>query len=74
MEIPIIIFLYLYLMMVTFFILFSIFLVYHALRFGTATITNLFTMGLFLAVAAGILISSYAYISGVDWELVIKLF
>lgn len=74
MQIPVIIFLYLYLMMMTLFILFSIFLVYHALRFGTATIVNLFTMGLYLAVAAGILISSYIYINGVDWGLMIKLF
>jgi len=74
MQIPIIIFLYLYLMMVTLFILFSAFLVYHALRFGTASIVNVLIIGLYLAVSAGILMSSYIYIVGINWDLVIKLF
>ncbi len=74
MQIPIVIFLYLYLIMITFFVLFSAFLIYHALRFGTASLINILTIGLYLAGAAIILMSSYIYIAGIDWDLVIKLF
>jgi hypothetical protein len=68
MQIPIIIFLLLYLMMVTFFILFSIFLLYHALRFGVATKTNMLTIVIYLAVSVTFLISSYIYIVQVNWS------
>ena len=74
MQIPILIFLYLYLMMVTIFIIFSIFLLYHAFRFGTSTLTNLIIMLIYLAGASIFLIGSYAYLNQVDWSQAIILF
>jgi len=70
MAIPIIIFLLLYLMMVTFFILFSIFLLYHAV----ATMANMTTMIIYLAVSAGLLFFSYIYIARIDWSLKLIIF
>jgi hypothetical protein len=74
MQIPIIILLLLYLMMVTLFVLFSISLVYHALRFGTASLVNLLTLGIYLAGAVFILINSYLYLINVDWSGIIIIF
>ena len=74
MAIPIIIFLLLYLMMVTFFILFSIFLLYHAVRFGVANMANMTTMIIYLAVSAGLLFFSYIYIARIDWSLKLIIF
>ena len=74
MQIPIIIFLLLYLMVVTLFVLFSSFLVYHALRFGTASLVNLLTLGLYLAGAVFILINSYLYLIEIDWTSALIIF
>jgi len=74
MKIPILFFLYLYLMLLSIFVVFSFFLVYHAWRFGVATKTNIFTILLYLAGSSIILILSYLYIIGVDWQQVLVLF
>ncbi len=74
MQIPLVVFLLLYLMLVTLFVLFSSFLVYHALRFGTAFFLNLFTLVLYLLGAFLLLANSYGYLAGIDWAGVIKLF
>ena len=74
MEIPIVVFLLIYLMMVTFFVLFSIFLLYHAFRFGVANMVNMATIGIYLVVATGLLITSYVYIARVDWSLSLVIF
>ncbi len=74
MQIPIIIFLLLYLMVATLFVLFSGFLVYHALRFGTASLVNLLTLGIYLAGAVFILVNSYLYIIGIDWSRALVIF
>ncbi len=74
MQIPLVVFLLLYLMLVTLFVLFSSFLVYHALRFGTASFLNLFTLALYLLGAFLLLANSYSYLAGIDWASVIKLF
>jgi len=52
----------------------TIFLVYHALRFGVATLSNVLTLGAYLAGSAFILIASYSYISTIDWSMAINLF
>jgi hypothetical protein len=68
-----VIFLILYLILVTFFVIFSMFLVYHAVRFGVATMTNVLTIFLYLAVALAILLISYDYIGTIDWTMAIQL-
>jgi len=74
MEFPLIIFLIVYLVMVTLFVVFSVFLVYHALRFGVATGANVFTLLLYLAVSTGILLWSLGYVAGIDWSSSIVVF
>ena len=74
MQISISILLVFYLIMTLFFLVFSLFLVYHALRFGVASLTNVLTLGTYLAVSALILGGSYLYILSVDWSQAIKLF
>ncbi len=74
MQIPVVVFLLLYLMVVTLFVLFSGFLVYHALRFGTASLVNLLTLGIYLVGTLFILINSYLYLIEVDWHGVLIIF
>lgn len=74
MEIPLNILLIAYFIMVTLFVIFSVFLVYHALRFGVATRANVFTLLIYLAVSFLMLFGSYIYIAGIDWGQAVKLF
>ncbi len=68
MQIPIIIFLVLYLLVVTLFIVFSIFLVYHALRFGVASRANVVSLAVYLAGVSFLLVLGVIYIWQVDWS------
>ena len=74
MQIPITIFLLLYLMMVTFFVLFSIFLLYHAVRFGVASRANMVSITVYLIFTFGLLLVSYFYILKVDWSQSLTIF
>jgi len=74
MQFPIIAILIIYFILLLFFILFSGFLVYHSLRFGVANLVNIFTLGLYLAVSAFILGSSYLYIISIDWSQKVPIF
>lgn len=53
--------------------LFSLFLVYHALRFGVATISNVLVMIIYIVVSAVILVSAYSFIVSVDWMQTIQI-
>ncbi|NMC51404.1 hypothetical protein GYA54_01595 [Candidatus Kuenenbacteria bacterium] len=73
MGIPLFIILILYLLLAACFVLFSLFLVYHALRFGVATISNVLVMIIYIVVSAVILVSAYSFIVSVDWMQTIQI-
>ncbi|OGG89926.1 hypothetical protein A3E04_03915 [Candidatus Kuenenbacteria bacterium RIFCSPHIGHO2_12_FULL_42_14] len=74
MQIPIFIILILYLIAAGFFAVFSLFLVYHALKFGVASVMNVAALFIYVLVAMAIIISSYFYIITVDWSQQIIIF
>ena len=73
MEIPIFIILIVFLLLVACFVLFSIFLLYHAVRFGVASWANVLSLIVYIAVAILILMGSYSYVASVDWSQTIKI-
>lgn len=74
MEIPLSIILYAYLALATLFVFFSLFLIYHALKFGTATALNSYTILIYLAVATAIMLAAYFYIARIDWQAYVVIF
>ncbi len=73
MEIPIFIFLILFLLLAACFALFSLFLLYHAVKFGVASWANILSLMVYIAVAILILMGAYTYIAAVDWSQTIKI-
>jgi hypothetical protein len=73
MSIPIVIFLGLYLLIVLFFLVFSFFNIFHAQRYGLATVTNQTTLWLYVVVSLTVLLMSLIYIGQIDWSQVIEL-
>lgn len=74
MQIPIFIILILYLIMAGVFVVFSLFLVYHALKFGVASVINVAALFIYVLVAMAIIISSYFYVTTIDWSQQIIIF
>ena len=68
MVVPIVFFLVLYLLAVGFFLIGSLFVIYHAIRFGQASRVNTITMSLYLIVAVFIIGLSLWYASAIDWS------
>ena len=62
------IFLYLYLLLVFIFIIFTLFNLYHAWRFGSWSSVNFFVIFLYLLILAIIIFMSYNFINRVDWN------
>jgi len=73
MEIPTFIFLIAFLLLAACFAIFSLFLLYHAIRFGVASWVNVFTIIIYMAGAALIFLAAYRYIASVDWNQAIKI-
>lgn len=73
MEIPIFIILIIFLLLAACFVLFSIFLLYHAVRFGVASWANILSLLVYVLVTVLILMASYSYITSVDWSQTIKI-
>ncbi len=73
MTIPITIFLYIYLILILAWLIFSFFNIFHALKFGLATRTNKYTLAAYIIISLSILLGSLFYISTVDWTMKIEL-
>lgn len=67
MGIPIIFFYYLYLVFVAVYLFFTFFNVYHLVRFGFVSFSNIILIIFYLAVSTLILMISWQYISQVNW-------
>ena len=73
LEIPLIILLAIYLILVLVSLFFTFFNVYHLARFGFLTISNVVAIAFYVGVSATILLVSWGYISQVDWQQSISL-
>ena len=67
--ITIAIFYYFYLAVVLFFMIYSLFNIYHLIRFGFFSLTNILVMILYIIVAALLLIYSFELLLQVDWSM-----
>lgn len=68
MVINLSIFYYLYLIVVFIFLLFSVFNLYHLLRFGFASIGNIFVIFAYILIAVMLLSTSFELLSLIDWH------
>ena len=66
--ISLIIFYYLYLLMVFVFLLYSLFNLYHLLRFGFASLTNILVILIYIIVSCLLLIFSFSLLLSIDWS------
>ena len=67
--ITIAIFYYFYLAVVLFFIVYSLFNIYHLIRFGFFSLTNIAVMILYIIVAAILIMYSFELLMQVDWNI-----
>jgi len=68
MGIPLVYFFILYLIVIGIFIIGSVFVVYHALRFGQASTLNKTTMTLYIVISVLLIGLSFLSLSLVDWS------
>lgn len=74
MTIPLIGFLFLYLLFVFIWLIFSIIALYHIIRYGQINFTTFLTTFIYPAVSVIILYLSYQYLSQIDWSVSFNLF
>ena len=63
----IILFLYIFIAVVGVFVLYSIFNIYHLVRFGFATATNMAIITVYIALSTAYLMAAFAILSTIDW-------
>ena len=68
MVISLAIFYYLYLVILGIFVLYSLFNIYHLLRFGFLTITNILVIIIYLAAASWLVVFSLSVLMTIDWS------
>ncbi|MBI2459566.1 MAG: hypothetical protein HYV53_03385 [Parcubacteria group bacterium] len=74
MTIPLIGFLFLYLLFVFVWLIFSLIALYHMIKYGQMNFTTFFTSFAYLAGSALILFLSYGYLSQIDWNVGLTIF
>lgn len=74
MTIPLIAFLYLYLLFVFVWLIFSLIALYHILRYGQINFTTFLAAFVYAAAAAVMLNLSYRQLSQIDWSLGLAVF
>ena len=71
--IPISIFYFIYLAFVGVFLLFTLFNVYHLVRFGFLSIANISIIVFYIGISIMMLLVSWYYIGQIDWQQVIPI-
>lgn len=71
--IPISIFYFIYLAFVGVFLLFTLFNVYHLVRFGFLSIANISIIVFYIGMSIMMLLVSWYYIGQIDWQQVIPI-
>jgi len=74
MSIPLITFLFFYLLFVFVWLIFSLVALYHIIRYGQINFVSFIVTFIYLAVAAVILNLSYQYLSQIDWSASLTVF
>jgi len=74
MTIPIIAFLYFYLLFIAVWLIFSLIALYHMIKFGQINFTSFLTTFIYLAGSAVIVFLSYQYLSRIDWSVGLSIF
>ena len=74
MTIPLIGFLFLYLLFVFVWLIFSLVALYHMMKYGQINFITFITTFAYLAGAAMILFFSYEYLSQIDWSVGLTIF
>jgi hypothetical protein len=68
MTIPVVAFLYLYLLFVLVWLIFSLIALYHMIKYGQIGLVSILAVLVYLAVCLAILDLSYQYLSPIDWD------
>ncbi|MFH0956112.1 MAG: hypothetical protein V1801_02790 [Candidatus Falkowbacteria bacterium] len=74
MAIPLIGFLFLYLLFVFVWLIFSLIALFHMIRYGQINFTTFLTTFAYLVGSAMILFLSYQYLSQIDWSVGLTIF
>jgi ABC-type maltose transport system permease subunit len=74
MSIPLVAFLYLYLLFILVWLVFSLIALYHIMHYGQIGFTSFIATFIYLAGAVVILYLSYQYLSQIDWNVGITIF
>lgn len=74
MTIPLIGFLFLYLLFVFVWLIFSLIALYHLIRYGQINFTTFFAALAYIAGSSLILFLSYGYLSQIDWSAGLTIF
>jgi len=69
MTIPLIAFLYLYLLFILVWLIFTVIAFYHIIRYGQIGFISISVMLLYLVVTTAILYLSFQYLSRIDWQI-----
>jgi len=73
MEIPLAIFYYIYAAAVLVFLIFTLFNIYHLMRFGYLTISNILIVIFYIFGSVAILAISWDYIGAINWHQSIQI-
>ncbi len=74
MTIPLISVLFLYLLFVVVWIIFSFIALFHIIKYGQVNFLTFFTTFIYIAGSIVILYLSYGYLSQIDWEIGLTIF
>jgi hypothetical protein len=74
MTIPLIAFLFLYLLFIFIWLIFSLIALYHMIKYGQINFMTFITTFAYLAGSAIILFLSYEYLSRIDWSVGLTIF
>jgi len=74
MTIPLIAFLFFYLLFVIVWLIFSLIAFYHMIKYGQINLITFFTTFIYIAGSIAILYLSYFYLSQIDWGVGLTIF
>jgi hypothetical protein len=74
MNIPLVAFLYLYLLFVLVWLIFSLIALYHILRYGQISFTSFLAIFMYVAVSVILLFLAFEYLSQIDWSVNLTIF
>lgn len=74
MTIPLIAFLFFYLLFVFVWLIFSLIALYHMIKYGQINFTTFLTIFIYIGISIILLFLSYQYLSRIDWNVGLTIF